>query len=51
MATAPSNIIDGKAIAAAIREEIKYEVSAMKEKPGLAVVLASRITERLTNLR
>ncbi len=34
-----ANIIDGKAISAAIREEIKAEVAAMEKKPGLAVVI------------
>ena len=32
-------IIDGKALASKIREEIKQEVSTFKEKPGLAVVM------------
>ncbi len=39
----PVTIIDGKAIAAAIREEVKAEVAALKEKgvsPKLSVVLA-----------
>ena len=34
-----AEIIDGKAIASAIREKIKKEVSQLDEKPGLAVVL------------
>lgn len=34
-----AQIIDGKAISAQIRKELAEEVSAMKEKPGLAVVI------------
>jgi len=34
-----AKIIDGKAISAQIREEIKAEVAAMDKKPGLAVVI------------
>jgi methylenetetrahydrofolate dehydrogenase (NADP+)/methenyltetrahydrofolate cyclohydrolase len=39
----PATIIDGKAVAAAIREEIKAEVTALKERgvdPKMAVILA-----------
>ena len=34
-----ANIINGKEISAAIREEIKAEVQGMSVRPGLAVVL------------
>ena len=34
-----ANIIDGKAISAAIRHEIKAEVETMAVKPGLAVII------------
>jgi len=34
-----AKIIDGKAISAQIREEIKAEVAAMEKKPGLAVII------------
>ena len=34
----PAKIIDGKAIAQKIREQIKQQVASMKIKPGLAVV-------------
>ena len=33
------NVIDGKAIAAALREELAVEVAGMDKKPGLAVIL------------
>ena len=39
----PATIIDGKAVAAAIREEVKAEVTALKERgvdPKMAVILA-----------
>ena len=32
-------LIDGKAISASVREEMKAEVAAMKTKPGLAVII------------
>lgn len=35
----PAKIIDGKAVAEALRNEVAAEVSALKNKPGLAVVL------------
>jgi methylenetetrahydrofolate dehydrogenase (NADP+)/methenyltetrahydrofolate cyclohydrolase len=38
-ATAPATIIDGKAIAAAVRAEVAEAVAAMERKPGLATVL------------
>jgi methylenetetrahydrofolate dehydrogenase (NADP+)/methenyltetrahydrofolate cyclohydrolase len=34
-----AEIIDGKAVAAKVREEVKREVEAMSRKPGLATVL------------
>ena len=34
-----ASIIDGKAISAQIRAELKEEVAAMKTRPGLAVVI------------
>lgn len=34
-----AQLIDGKAISAAIREEIKEKVASMENKPGLAVIL------------
>jgi methylenetetrahydrofolate dehydrogenase (NADP+)/methenyltetrahydrofolate cyclohydrolase len=34
-----AEIIDGKAVAAKVREEVKREVDAMSRKPGLATVL------------
>ena len=34
-----ANVIDGKAISAKVRAEIKAEVDCMAEKPGLAVVI------------
>ncbi len=34
-----TKLINGKDISASIREEIKAEVAAMKERPGLAVIL------------
>ena len=34
-----AQIIDGKAISAQIREEIKNKVAAMERKPGLAVII------------
>lgn len=34
-----AQIIDGKAIAASLREDIKRDVAAMDKKPGLAVIL------------
>ena len=33
------NIIDGKAISAKLREELKIKISQMQKKPGLAVVM------------
>jgi 5,10-methylene-tetrahydrofolate dehydrogenase/methenyl tetrahydrofolate cyclohydrolase len=44
-------IIDGKAIAATIREEIKSEVSTMKTKPGLAVVIVGERKDSQTYVR
>ena len=44
-------IIDGKAIAATIREEIKSEVSTMKTKPGLAVVIVVERKDSQTYVR
>ena len=32
-------LIDGKAISASVREEMKAEVAAMETKPGLAVII------------
>ena len=50
-----SKIIDGKAIAADIRGEIKEEVSAMKAKygkvPGLAVVIVGSRPDSATYVR
>jgi methylenetetrahydrofolate dehydrogenase (NADP+)/methenyltetrahydrofolate cyclohydrolase len=37
--SAQAQIIDGKAIAGHIREELKKQVAAMPKKPGLAVIL------------
>src|SRR6187401_260809 len=34
-----AEIIDGKAVAAKVREEVKREVDAMGRKPGLATIL------------
>lgn len=34
-----AQIIDGKAIAAALREDIKHDVEGVSKKPGLAVIL------------
>src|SRR5918997_2190255 len=34
-----AEIIDGKAVAAKVREEVKREVDALDRKPGLATVL------------
>src|SRR5215217_9108144 len=34
-----AQIIDGKAVAAKVREEVKREVDAMDRKPGLATIL------------
>ncbi len=34
-----TDIIDGKAIAASLRKDLKAEVDAMEKKPGLAVIL------------
>src|ERR671926_182203 len=34
-----AQIIDGKAIAAKVREEVRREVDAMERKPGLATIL------------
>lgn len=51
----PAQIIDGKAIAATIREEIKVEVTAMKAKynkvPGLATVLVGERPDSQTYVR
>jgi 5,10-methylene-tetrahydrofolate dehydrogenase/methenyl tetrahydrofolate cyclohydrolase len=51
----PAQIIDGKAIAATIREEIKVEVAAMKAKsnkvPGLATVLVGERPDSQTYVR
>ena len=50
-----SKIIDGKAIAAAIRGEIKEEVAEMKAKygkvPGLAVVIVGSRPDSATYVR
>ena len=35
-----AQIIDGKALAAGIRERIKAEAAILPRKPGLAVILA-----------
>ena len=35
----PATIIDGKAIAAALRQSIAAQVATMADKPGLAVIL------------
>jgi methylenetetrahydrofolate dehydrogenase (NADP+)/methenyltetrahydrofolate cyclohydrolase len=35
----PARIIDGKAVAARIRDEVRREVDAMDRKPGLATIL------------
>jgi len=48
---ARGEIIDGKAIAATIREEIKSEVSTMKTKPGLAVVIVGERKDSQTYVR
>lgn len=48
---ARGEIIDGKAIAATIREEIKTEVSTMKTKPGLAVVIVGERKDSQTYVR
>ncbi len=45
------NVIDGKAIAAKIRSEIKEEVSAMESKPGLATVLVGSRRDSQTYIR
>src|SRR3954453_2992633 len=34
-----AEIIDGKAVAAKVRQEVKHEVDAMDRKPGLATIL------------
>ena len=34
-----AEIIDGKAVAAKVREEVKREVAALDRKPGLATIL------------
>ena len=34
-----AQIIDGKAVAAKVREEVKREVEAMDRRPGLATIL------------
>ena len=34
-----AEIIDGKAVAAKVREEVRREVEAMERKPGLATIL------------
>ena len=34
-----THIIDGKAIAAQLREDLKAQVDGMEKKPGLAVIL------------
>lgn len=50
-----SKVIDGKSIAADIREEIKTEVSALKAKygkvPGLAVVIVGSRPDSATYVR
>jgi len=48
---ARGEIIDGKAIAATIREEIKSEVLTMKTKPGLAVVIVGERKDSQTYVR
>ena len=41
-----AEIIDGKAVAAKVREEVKREVDAIDRKPGLATILVATALDR-----
>lgn len=47
----PSNDIDGKAIAAKIRSELKVRVAGLTNQPGLAVILVGSRTDSQTYVR